>query len=183
MGKIIALTSFLLITAGAFFFAQDNYLEKKESRHCNNLYKEIREEIEEKNYCEVDSDCDVLVLGGSYIDFGCYHFVNKETDKNYFYGRMREYYDDCVTIINECAPAPNPQCIEGKCAYIKDKHQRSDSNEEKSTSVVCENYTYTTCPEDCLALCMPSVCSFDEEMGIEICTDDCDGPGSCVAKM
>lgn len=40
--------------------------------------------------------------------------------------------------------------------------------------IVCENYTYSNCPEPCETRCVSSSCSEGQ------CTDDCDGPGSCI---
>lgn len=37
----------------------------------------------------------------------------------------------------------------------------------------CDEYTYSTCPADCEKRCVSSSCDGD------ICTDDCDGEGSC----
>ena len=48
---------------------------------CQNLHNEIENDLTKANYCQKDSDCSVLVLGGSYVEFGCYHFVNKDVDK------------------------------------------------------------------------------------------------------
>ncbi len=167
MKNILIVVGLIILTGGVFVFTRSN-----EEDHCRKLYREIRDEIEEENYCEVNEDCRVLELGGSYIAFGCYHFVNKDTDKNYFYQRAREYYEDCVLAINECDPSPAPQCVEGKCVYIEE--------EKKDEDVACQDYTYSTCPKECIKLCTPSHCSYDEEFDLEICTDDCDGPGSCV---
>lgn len=46
----------------------------------------------------------------------------------------------------------------------------------------CENYHYSTCPEYCEQVCTSSNCSDPDENGDIVCTDDCDGPGSCVNK-
>jgi len=77
--------------------------------------------MNETNYCQTDSDCDVLVLGDDYITFGCYHFINKEVDKEQFYQKMRTYVFDrkCTNIINECAPAPEAKCVSNKCTYVR----------------------------------------------------------------
>lgn len=47
---------------------------------CNSLYREIESEVEKSNYCGQDSDCTVLELGGMFVKFGCYHFINKEVN-------------------------------------------------------------------------------------------------------
>ena len=86
---------------------------------CEDLYDEIRSNIEDANYCEIDSDCKTLVLGGTYIDFGCYHFINDEIDESFFYDKMRDYAMQCVEIINECAPAPDAKCVSNKCVYVE----------------------------------------------------------------
>lgn len=44
----------------------------------------------------------------------------------------------------------------------------------------CSNYTYSSCPASCQKVCKPSACTF--ENGIQICTTDCEGENSCVAK-
>ena len=41
---------------------------------------------------------------------------------------------------------------------------------------VCEQYTYTSCPDRCMAVCTPTSC------GPHSCTTDCDGPGSCLPR-
>ena len=45
---------------------------------------------------------------------------------------------------------------------------------QKTCALECDKYHYSTCPKGCVKTCLPSVCSGD------ICTDDCDGPGSCA---
>ncbi len=86
---------------------------------CEEMYNEIENDINNANYCEIDSDCDVLMLGGQYVDFGCYHFVNNTTDKDQFYKKMDIYGQKCGQIINECAPAPDARCVLNKCVYMK----------------------------------------------------------------
>ena len=88
-----------------------------QSLSCQSLYDEIENDLDKANYCRDDSDCDVLVLGGQYVEFGCYHFVNKNIDKNQFYDKMKFYWQKCNQIINKCAPAPQPSCVSGKCLY------------------------------------------------------------------
>jgi len=43
----------------------------------------------------------------------------------------------------------------------------------------CGLYDYDTCPNDCQVRCIPSDCHKDED-GISVCTDDCNGLGSCT---
>jgi inhibitor of cysteine peptidase len=42
----------------------------------------------------------------------------------------------------------------------------------------CSEHTYSTCPDDCWAICVPSSCISKD--GVTVCTPDCDGEGSCV---
>ena len=43
----------------------------------------------------------------------------------------------------------------------------------------CGKYNYGTCPDLCERRCIPTKCY--EENGIAVCTDDCNGLGSCIA--
>jgi len=44
---------------------------------------------------------------------------------------------------------------------------------QETCDLDCDNYSYSNCPEGCVQRCVSSHCSEG------ICTDDCDGPGSC----
>ena len=79
------------------------------------MYQEIEKGLAEANYCSEDSDCQVLELGGRLIKFGCYHFVNKDTDREAIYEKMHAYYDKCEQMINDCDRSPNPVCRNNKC--------------------------------------------------------------------
>lgn len=79
--------------------------------NCEDLYKEIEKDMENANYCQSNADCDVLMLGGSYIKFGCYHFINKEVNKQSFYDKMKKYTSQCSLMINKCARAPEAKCV------------------------------------------------------------------------
>ena len=48
-----------------------------------------------------------------------------------------------------------------------------------SSQYECSKYRYSTCPGMCQQRCIPSECHEDEE-GNSVCTDDCDGLGSCI---
>lgn len=86
--------------------------------NCDGMYKEIEKDIKNANYCQLDSDCDVLILGGWYVDFGCYHFINKRVDKEQFYTKMEAYKKKCSQMINECASAPEVKCASNKCVSV-----------------------------------------------------------------
>lgn len=86
---------------------------------CEDLYNEIENDLDRANFCKENSDCDVILLAGWYIDFGCYHFINKNVDKEQFYKKMEVYKQKCGDIINECSPAPEATCVSEKCIYLE----------------------------------------------------------------
>ncbi len=90
-------------------------LNDDEPDSCQIMHDDIENDIIAANYCSEDADCDVLILGGTYIEFGCYHFINKDINKETFYNKMDTYTAECSTIIDLCAPEPNPICVSGKC--------------------------------------------------------------------
>lgn len=60
------------------------------------------------------------------------------------------------------------------------------TNNPMETGKVCVNYTHSNCPSSCVAKCISSSCGEPWiEDGVEIrdCTSDCDGVGSCVARI
>lgn len=85
---------------------------------CEEMYDEIENDIDNANYCKTDSDCDVLMLVGRYMEFGCYRFVNKGVDKDQFYKKIDTYYQKCSQILNECAPVSDTRCVSNKCVRI-----------------------------------------------------------------
>jgi len=109
----IIITAVILVAVASYFL-----LNKPPLTECGRLYDEIENDMDVANYCDTASDCEVLILGGSYIEFGCYHFINKEVDKQLFYDKMETYSSQCSMIINECAPAPEAECIDGKCVFV-----------------------------------------------------------------
>ena len=52
--------------------------------------------------------------------------------------------------------------------------QEKIDNEE----LQCGKYLYSTCPNLCQRRCIPSECHLED--GVSVCTDDCDGLGSCT---
>jgi hypothetical protein len=90
-----------------------------EDSGCADLYKKIDNEIVSANYCKVDADCSVLILGGIYVEFGCYHFINKNVDQQQFYDEMQVYNKKCSKIVDRCVPSPEPTCVSNKCVYVK----------------------------------------------------------------
>lgn len=82
---------------------------------CDRTKNEIEQNLINSNYCKVDSDCEPILLGGQYIEFGCYHYINKQVDKQKIYDQMDEYHSRCSQIINDCSLAPKADCVAGKC--------------------------------------------------------------------
>ena len=87
----------------------------QEPVQCSSLYMEIEEMMDERNHCVEDSDCEVLMLGGEYIEFGCYHFIHKDEGTQSIFEKMDKYNKDCDKIINKCAPSPESRCVDRKC--------------------------------------------------------------------
>ncbi len=92
-----------------------------ENLSCKEMYNNIENDIKNANYCETDSDCDILILGGEYIDWGCYHFINKAVDKDQFYKKMDIYSKQCSEMIDLCVPAPAVQCLAHKCVSAEEE--------------------------------------------------------------
>ncbi len=85
---------------------------------CEEMYNEIENDLDNANYCEKNSDCAVIMLGSVYIKFGCYHYINKNVDEEQIFQKMRVYDKNCRSMINKCLPAPEAQCVSGKCVTI-----------------------------------------------------------------
>ncbi len=110
----------VIIASGVIYFLHKQQPEPfAGNSSCEEMYNEIENDINDANYCEIDSDCDVLMLGGQYVDFGCYHFVNNAVDKDQFYKKMDVYEQKCSKIINLCAPVPDARCVSNKCIYVE----------------------------------------------------------------
>lgn len=84
-------------------------------KDCAQWYNEIDSDLQKANYCQADADCEAIILGGEYIEFGCYHFVNKAVDKQSFLDRVDQYSKQCSQMIDLCVPTPTAKCIDGKC--------------------------------------------------------------------
>ncbi len=82
---------------------------------CSYQYNQIDNELKSANYCTVNSDCKVLPLGGKYVEFGCFHYINKDVDGEALYNKMDNYWNKCTRIINDCGPGPEAQCVNRKC--------------------------------------------------------------------
>ena len=85
--------------------------------HCKAVYEGVQNELEKSNYCEQNSDCRTMELGGPLVEFGCFHFVNKSVNTQEIYKRMIQYHQQCSGIIDDCSPSPKPVCVKNKCNY------------------------------------------------------------------
>ncbi|MCX6742228.1 MAG: hypothetical protein NTX24_03590 [Candidatus Pacearchaeota archaeon] len=83
--------------------------------NCSNLYDQIDTDLQNANYCNLDSDCETLPLAGPYIEFGCYHYINKEENSSRFYDRMNYYSAECGDVIDLCRQSPEPRCVDKEC--------------------------------------------------------------------
>ena len=100
MKFILMFVVLLIVTlSGAFYFSygqqpqQENIKNNttypptikqlSENMSCKEMYDEIENDLDKANYCQTNSDCSVIMLGGAYIEFGCYHYINKNIDKKY----------------------------------------------------------------------------------------------------
>ena len=103
-------------------------------KSCKQLREEIENDFDVANYCEQDSDCKAIQLGGAYVELGCYKFVNVATDKNKFLERgglldrrrVEEYDKKCGQVSYKCAIAPQPTCVSGKCVYVEPEDETAD---------------------------------------------------------
>lgn len=82
---------------------------------CQQMHDEIENDLTNANYCQTDTDCEPITLSSVYVVFGCYHYVNKEIDKEQIYNKMDKYIAKCSRIIDKCATAPEAKCDLGKC--------------------------------------------------------------------
>jgi hypothetical protein len=89
---------------------------------CIMLYREIENDLDKSNYCEQDGDCKTLELGGPFVKFGCFHFINNAVNGEEIYSKMERYYRQCSNVINECSPSPKPICVNKKCIYEGEKN-------------------------------------------------------------
>jgi len=128
----------IVVVAGAGFWLMAKFSEPKSTEsttttpnqpitinqpsgnfNCEDMYEEIENDLDRANYCQSDSDCSVIMLGGWYVDFGCYHFINNNVDQEQFFAKMDAYKEKCSQIINDCAPAPDAKCVSNKCVYVE----------------------------------------------------------------
>ena len=93
----------------------DIFGAKLSPQKCKALHREIENDLKNANYCQEDSDCRTLELGGPLVEFGCFHFVNKNVDTSEIYKKMIIYSQRCSDLIDDCSAAPLPKCVDRKC--------------------------------------------------------------------
>lgn len=86
---------------------------------CDSEHNQIDKELKQSNFCEKDTDCEIMPLGGEYISFGCYHYINKDIDVESLYKKMNDYWEKCSRIVNDCSPAPESRCLNKKCVRVE----------------------------------------------------------------
>lgn len=82
---------------------------------CQELRNQIENAFKNANFCEKDSDCKTMELGGQYTEFGCFKFVNVKTDEEAIFKKMATFWKRCSQMIDECASRPAVVCIDKKC--------------------------------------------------------------------
>jgi hypothetical protein len=119
---ICASISFLIIVT-MFDVAKNNTFAAEASKaKCDALHDEIENDFKKANFCNTDSDCTFIQLGGWYIDFGCYKFVNRTTNEDELLAKVEKYKDvmKCSGKINDCMSPGKPVCVNKKCTGKKD---------------------------------------------------------------
>jgi len=108
----------ILITLTIFVLANNNAFAAEVSKaECDALHDEIENDFKKANFCNTDSDCTFIRLGGWYIDFGCYKFVNSATNEDELFAKIEKYKDvmKCSGKINDCMSPGTPVCVNKKC--------------------------------------------------------------------
>lgn len=119
---VYASISFLIIVT-IFVLAENiTFAAEASKAECDALHDEIENDFKKVNFCDADSDCKVIQLGGWYIDFGCYKFVNSATREDKLLAKIEKYKDvmKCSGKINDCMSPGKPVCVNKKCTGKRD---------------------------------------------------------------
>jgi len=122
----IYLTLILFILAGCSNNSiQNNDTIKSENYdNCKELEKEIKNLLENNNFCSKDFDC-VLLRGDAYLGcpFGCHNFVNKNIDFSNIEKAALEYQKNkCRECLYKCRDSPSQEeigCKNNKCVDLR----------------------------------------------------------------
>jgi hypothetical protein len=115
---VICASIFLLIAGTIFVLAKTNaYAAEASKAECDALHNEIETDFKKANFCKTDNDCKFMRLGGWYIDFGCYKYVNSATKEDELFAKIEKYKDvmGCSRKINDCMSPGTPVCVDKKC--------------------------------------------------------------------
>ena len=85
------------------------------SLSCAKWHNNIEEAFVNDNYCEQDSDCQAIPLGGRLIAFGCVHYLNKGISSTTVYSVVEAYTEKCTKMINDCDFVREAVCQNNKC--------------------------------------------------------------------
>jgi len=100
---------------------------------CDEIYSEIKNDLNKANYCQKDSDCDVIEFAGVFaMKFGCFSLVNKSVDQGKIYQKLDAYYKkECLPkgeVAIRCAPTPDViKCVSGRCVPVYGKFEQTES--------------------------------------------------------
>ncbi len=89
-------------------------------------------------------------------------------------------YNDCKNAGFKIRDSEPETCTVGE-PHMTGGRYKTFTNNPIKVGKNCTDYTYSNCPGSCVAKCTSSSCS-DMGDGTTICTSDCDGVGSCLAK-
>ena len=94
------------------------------SSDCGIWHDAIEQAFRDENYCETDADCQSIELGGEFVQFGCFKYVNQSVGPETVYRELRSYLQECHAAIDECNAAPTPICISKKCVASEERGER-----------------------------------------------------------
>jgi len=121
---LIVIILAIIVGGGAFIIARQEFPVISYfifPKSCQSIHNGIEKEFEEANFCNQDTDCKVISLGGPYIEFGCYKFVNVNTDEAKLMEKVKAYDIKCGPMIDKCAVVSKVVCISNKCVPAKDE--------------------------------------------------------------
>ncbi len=87
---------------------------------CLLLEEQIKEKIEQANYCDEDSDC--IIINKIVCPFGCYFLFNKNVDVTEIWEDFEKYSQNCPKCVFDCMVTPQVEdikCKNNKCVDIR----------------------------------------------------------------
>lgn len=120
MNKIIITLLLLLVSGCTCRPPEDNVTESDNSvpDNCLGLESDIKDLLNELNYCDSDSDC--MATEYAICPFGCFPPVNKNANLNYLYTLMKEYSEQgCSECVYKCMSPDRLEfsCSDNKCVW------------------------------------------------------------------